>query len=396
MAQQNVEAFKTFSEMKINTIRQDRDELTVKIDKLTKDPAWEVDPKKKEEVEGLKKERDTATQRVLELSGKADDTLEKMKIEREKQKAKAEYANNGGTKNQTPEQLVAGALKEKLGRNPTETEKLQAMKDYHKETKEGDRKIVINNPAPGSGGMQLSPEALQALSTRFSETGEIPGMGMGRAATEARTKVLNQWANDLSKSGTSVQDNIARQAAVKASRAELNKLQGQRGVVMAFAKTAEKNLQLAVDLSEKVDRTGVPVVNRWLLAGKRSIAGDPEVAKFEAALRTGINEYAKVTSSATGGGVTSDQARKDVESMLNSAQTKEQVRQIMTGVLQKDLNNRKTSYDEQIGVIKEALSGKQQGANAVIPNDSLVAGKVYQDASGQTAKYLGGGKWQKQ
>ena len=208
-----------------------------------------------------------------------------------------------------------------------------------------------------SSGMQLTPEALSALSQRFGVTGEIPGMGMGRASTEARTKVLNQWASDMQKAGQTPQDQVAAQAAYKASRQELGSLQSQRGKVMAFAATAEKNLALAGKLSEKVGRTGVPVINRWVVAGKRSIAGDPDVASFDAALRTAINEYARVTSSATGGGVTSDQARKEVENILNSAQTPQQVKAVIA-TLHKEIGNRKAGYDEQIQFIKDSIAGK--------------------------------------
>ncbi len=244
--------------------------------------------------------------------------------------------------NLTEEQLTARALK---GDTSAQTI-LNAMQK---------RKIEISKSTNG-GGMQLTPDALKSLGDRFNITGEIPGMGMGKAATEARTKVLNQWASDLKNSGTSVAEQTAKQAAYKASRNELSKLQSQRGTVMAFANTAEKNLALVQDLSAKVDRTGIPVMNRWILSGKRSIAGDPEVAKFDAAVRTAINEYAKVTSSATGGGVTSDMARKEVESMLNTAQTKEQVEQVI-GLLRQEMKNRKEGYDQQIESIKQSITG---------------------------------------
>jgi hypothetical protein len=222
-----------------------------------------------------------------------------------------------------------------------------------------DRKDLGGGPKDSpQGEIGLSPAALTALAGRFDVSGEIPGLGLGKKATEARAKILNTWADDLSNKGESAQDQITRQASYRAAKQELSALQSQRGKVMAFATTAEKNLNLAVSLSEKVDRTGSPVVNRWLLAGKRSLAGDPDVAAFDAALRTGINEYAKVTSSATGGGVTSDQARKEVESMLNAAQTPAQIKSVFNNVLIKDLANRREGYDRQIDEIKGMISGK--------------------------------------
>ena len=213
----------------------------------------------------------------------------------------------------------------------------------------------------GGAAGTLSPEAIAALSKQYGETGELPGLGMGAAATQARSKVLNDWADKLNKTGDTIGDQQSRRGALKASRSELTKLQGQRGVVMAFAGTAEKNLNLAEKLSDKVDRTGVPAINRWLLAGKKSLAGDPDVAAFDAALRTGINEYAKVTSSATGGAVTSDTARKEIEVMLNDAHTKEQIKSVMSKVLRPEIQNRRQSYDDQIKFIRDSIKNSDKG-----------------------------------
>ncbi len=140
----------------------------------------------------------------------------------------------------------------------------------------------------------------------------------------------------------------------------LRRLESQRALIMPFATTTELNLNAAEIISAKVNRTGIPVINRWLLAGKKSLAGDPDVAQFDAAIRTAINEYAKVTSTATGGGVTSDQSRKDIEGILNSSQTPEQIKAVMQ-LLRVDLVNRQTGYDIIANQLQEGLSGKIGG-----------------------------------
>jgi hypothetical protein len=156
----------------------------------------------------------------------------------------------------------------------------------------------------------------------------------------------------------------AKSAEYKASSAELRRLQGQRGVVMAFAKTAELNLELAAQLIDAVPESEIPIINKALREGGRKITGSSATAKFFAALRTGINEYAKVTSSATGGGVTSDQARKEVEDMLYEGYTKGQFRDVVKDVLRVDLNNRKVGYDLQIDYLKKELGGGTEAPKA--------------------------------
>ncbi len=206
--------------------------------------------------------------------------------------------------------------------------------------------------------LDLSPEAIDAMARRYALDGTMPGLGLGKAATQARSKVMNRVAEIMAQEGQTPQDLKSNQIINAGLRAELTRTMGQRGPMLAFAKTADKNLDLASSLSEKVGRMGSPVINRWILAGRSKGLGDPDVASFDAAVRVAINEFAKVTSSATGGGVTSDQARKDIEGILYSAQTPMQFKAVVA-TLKTDMDNRVKGYDYQINNIQESL--KQVG-----------------------------------
>ena len=208
-------------------------------------------------------------------------------------------------------------------------------------------------------GEEFTPEALDFMANRFIQTGELPGMGMGKAATQARIKVLNK-VGEMTGGGEGAGDQALKQATYKASRAALTSLETQKSKILAFSDTASKNLKIVEELSQKVDRTGIPVMNKWINAGKRSIAGDADIAKLDAVMRTAINEYAKVTSSATGGGVTSDQARREVDEMLNAAQTQEQVSEVV-GLLRREMENRRLGFEGEIQQLKGILSGSNAG-----------------------------------
>jgi hypothetical protein len=243
----------------------------------------------------------------------------------------------------------------------------------------------------------LTPEAVQQEAAMYRVTHQLPATGM---SGKGKIAIMNEAAKQAQAEGQAIESRLLSGMAYKAGQAELTKVQSQRGIVMSFANTAEKNLGLVDQLSAKVDRTGIPVLNRWLLAGKRSLAGDPDVSRFDAAVRTAINEYAKVTSSATGGQVTSDQARKEVENMLNTAQTKEQVMGVIQ-LLRQEMGNRKAGYDKQIGEIKATIGtgAGNMGAQQSPGNsnrDAAIAelqkrGKVVnEDTIAQAMKLLGG------
>lgn len=212
----------------------------------------------------------------------------------------------------------------------------------------------------------FTPEGIDFIARNFLLTGQIPGLGLGRTATIARMKVIGQAAKIAADEGLAPTDVAANKAVLGSLKSELSRTMGQRGPMLAFAKTADENLKIALNLSNKVDRSGVPVLNRWINAGRRSVAGDPQIAAFDAATRVAINEFAKVTSSATGGGVTSDAARKEIEGMLNTAQTPEQFKAVYD-TLKMDMENRVKGYEESVNRVKDAIQtvGKAGGGGGV-------------------------------
>lgn len=203
---------------------------------------------------------------------------------------------------------------------------------------------------------EMSEDDLRTAAEMYVIRGQQPSLGFN---PQIRAKFWREVNKVMKEKDLTPEDVATGQAFYKANSQALGKLEGQKALILTFEKTAYKNAQLALDTSEKVDRTGSPAINRWLLAGKRSLAGDPAVAKFDLAVRTFINEYARVTNSATGGGVTSDAARKEIESALNSAQTKEQVKAVIEQAKQ-EMENRRVAYEEQEKSLRSSLG---QGAN---------------------------------
>lgn len=199
----------------------------------------------------------------------------------------------------------------------------------------------------------LPPDALKIEAEKYRQTGELPKLGSRGASTNIA--IIAEAAKQAAVSGQTAEALNLNKAAYKAASTSLTSLEKNRANIISFANTTNSNLDLVLELSKKVDRTGVPVINRWYLAGNRSIAGDVETAKYEAAVRTAINEYAKVTTSATAGGVTSDAARKEIEDKLNTAQTPDQVTGVVA-LLKQEVENRKLGYQTEIDVIKQSIS----------------------------------------
>lgn len=217
-----------------------------------------------------------------------------------------------------------------------------------------DKRTHITIPMSAMGqGNSLSPEAIDAAANTYRMTGQMPALGMGGMVL--RTQILNR-AGELAKlDGSSGQAEAINKIANKSNQAALSQLEKQATMVGAFEKTARANADLALSLSNNVDRAGVPVVDKWIQAGRKSISGDPDVAKFHAANETFINEYAKIMSGSMGNTPVSDAARANAHEILSHAYTKEQYKQVI-GTLKQEMDNRISGFNQQRNELRNSIS----------------------------------------
>lgn len=212
------------------------------------------------------------------------------------------------------------------------------------------------NAMAATSGSMLTPEGQDLAAQEYLNTGKLPP-GLGHASAGINAKIVSRAAEIAAANGNDAQAAALNRASFKSAQVGLTALTKQRTLVGAFERTALKNLEIAVDESAKVDRTGVPALNRWLLAGKKSLSGDVEVGRFNAALTSALNEYAKVLSGATGAAGISDAARREAEELLSTANTPEQVTGIVE-IMKREMANREAGFAEQEAQLKETMSGR--------------------------------------
>lgn len=232
-----------------------------------------------------------------------------------------------------------------------------------------DKILSKGAPPPVSATQQqaaasVTPETIKQLAERYRVDGTLPSFGWGASGAIVRAKILNEASNQAAAEGSTGEQERIRQVGLGTIKQALGQLEKNRANITAFENTAARNADLVLQESEKVDRLGSPAIDRWIQAGKKNIAGDPQVARLDLAMRTFINEYARVTTSVTGGGVTSDTARKEIESLLASKMTKPQVREVID-LAKQEMRNRLSSYDDQVKVLRDRMSIKGSGSSTV-------------------------------
>lgn len=219
------------------------------------------------------------------------------------------------------------------------------------------------NPMVMAAQNSLTPQGIDAMAMAVHTGGSIPA-GFSRNPNIV-SKIVNRYAELYPG-----EDIAANKALYTAATGSLTALQKQRDAVVTFENTAGKNLDLFLQQAKPVMDTGSPWINQPIRALDKNLLGSPQLAGMNAARQIALNEIAKVTSNPGLTGQLSDSARKEVEALVPQDASLAQIYHV-ADVLKKDMENRRTSYDQQLGSMHTALGagssgvGNTNGAGAV-------------------------------
>lgn len=223
------------------------------------------------------------------------------------------------------------------GQPYSEAEKLN-MK-YIQQTYGGPEK----GKAGGVSGIRLSArnEIIQGLTQK-----------LGRRPSEDE---INEA--EASRAGAIASERTRASAEPRADSAALTQLTKQQAAINTFEKTAIANGKVLEKLADKVDKSGVPVIERWTRAGRQNVAGDTDVNDFNAQMSLYRAEVAKIMVNPNLTGVLSDSARNEAKEFLSGSATAPQIKSVIK-LLEGDFGRREKSIDDEIKAIKTRLNGR--------------------------------------
>lgn len=278
---------------------------------------------------------------------------------------------------------IAGAIKQFEGSG-------SGSSGSHVIAQAGGRSVAGSATAASAEGT-LTTDAVEQAAERYLTNGALPPLGMGKTATLNRDKILNKAAEMEKASGRTGAEAVAAWAGVKANTTALAQLTKTRSMVESFENTARKNADLMLELAPRGGgQTGSPVINRWLQAGRKKVAGDADVSNFDIALGTFADEYAKIVSGATGAAGSTDASRAEAYDRLSKYATQGQ----LTGgiaTMKKEMANRITSLKEQEAQARSAISGKPVPAELATDTASSRWRQFSQPQKATAQKYKGSG-----
>jgi len=206
----------------------------------------------------------------------------------------------------------------------------------------------------------LSPEAQSRAAAQYNIDGTLPQLGRGTKATQNRIAVLEEATRQAADAGDTSAEAAARATMNKAVLSGYRQLEAQGQKISAFEKTAKLNADKALEFADKVDNTNVPIFNRWLNAGKAAGTNDPDLAAFNTYVNGFRNEYARIVTTATGGGVTTDTARGEFDKIINTAQTPDAFKAAMAAAKQ-EMDNRLQGFEDSRQEVRAKFLNLKKG-----------------------------------
>lgn len=253
------------------------------------------------------------------------------------------------------------------------------------------------------GGPANEEEALDPQTTTFYAQqilagGQMPTLGMGKAAAEARRAIMKQVAKMAGGEGMTGADLATQIAHYKAGQQQLNNLEKMAGNVEQAEQTALANGQQFIDRSAELPgQTQYPGLNSIVQFGQRHapVAGHDTVVAMDAAWQTFTTEYAKVVAgSPSGAGVLSDSARHEAQATMKGNYSLSQKKAAFKQ-MQADMANRMAAIHKTIDkgyrdLTKRRGSDRGSGADdgGTLPKGAKIIGthqgkRVIQLANGK-------------
>jgi len=236
-------------------------------------------------------------------------------------------------------------LEAQLVKDPNNAKLKQRIKEYkddiRKDTQWKPPTIVMQAPT-------LTKDALDMAADRFLTDGTLPP-GISKANRDA---IMNRAAAVAKDKGINP-DRVA-QLEVTANKQALGQLSKTETMVGAFEKNFIKNVKIVENLNSKRDSSGVPILQKWINAGKKAVSGDTDLASLNIAIKAVVNEYGKIVSGSMGNTAVAVSEIKRMEDLLNAAQTPQDVQAVLN-TMKAETKNRMEGFKEQRAELTQSM-----------------------------------------
>lgn len=195
----------------------------------------------------------------------------------------------------------------------------------------------------------------------------------GQAGQKFRTEIANEITKVKHETGMSDADFIQARANAKSQLGSIQKLTVQKNAIAAFESLAKQNGQRVLELLDKVDDTGIPLIEGMTRAAKRA-GGNVDAAELQSVLTAFQTETSRILSNPNMTGVVSDTARKEVQEMASGKMSVAQGKRVINRLFT-EFDIRNNAIAEQIGNASNQVVVGAKTTNNAAPSN-IPAGAV--------------------
>lgn len=248
-----------------------------------------------------------------------------------------------------------------------EDKQLAEREAHDRATEDVANRRVNVTVSTASAAPPLDDAAIDYAADMYREKGQLPPLGMGKAAAGLRAQIIERAAQKAGAEGGSAAGDVAGQADVKANTAGLLNLGKMRASVAQAEGNASKEADLVLS---KLDKGGLPggpsALGKWVQGTRTGVFNDPDASAFQTAVESLKNEYVKVLSTQGGmsGGMSSDAARREADAYINPRLSKDQIKANIA-VMRQSMKNRTSAIEDAYAQTRDRLSSG--GKPAVAP-----------------------------
>lgn len=217
------------------------------------------------------------------------------------------------------------------------------------------------------------------------------GLARGKVGQQLISAVkdrIPQMSKELGLTPQDVGSNKAKNVALTAAMRDREKFvaAGQQ-----FVANMKSQMDLVEGLIDKGSASGVPVLNKWIQAGRQQVAGDVDVTALDVAIRGLAREHQRIVTGVTSNAQLHVAAQETADALLNRNMTAAQMRKSIK-VMDEEANNALKAGRGEVKNLQDQLRTLGRGAPRAgggdLPAKNSKGWSLMTDAKGNKA-YVG-------
>ncbi len=188
----------------------------------------------------------------------------------------------------------------------------------------------------------------------------IPGLGLGKTATEAKIQILKTIASNAQKLGLSASD-VAQSINDKSAAAKTyQRVLTQGSLISAAENKVEQDFGLVKKLGSEIKQsdldTGIPLLQDWIRTGELAATNNPKLNNYLNVLTTTLTAYGRVVAGSTGAAGITKAANDEAQSLLRKGLSVSSVNDFIDNGAIPEMKNTISGYNSSLKNLDSAIN----------------------------------------